>query len=451
MEIDSDAKDDCIGIEDTFSALSIHMNSAPQLNQLISMSPNLPEDLQVALTKLSLNNYEENLIGLKDIRTILSAVDCTRIVEIVNLNISPTLISMAYSRPKEFALEVCWVLCNIATGPSECTQYLININSLQFFSQVFELDINSFDLQDQIVWAIGNIAGESNYFRDIVLNSEIFSKILRYSQILPPSITQKYENLIWTASNFLRGKSRPPPECVSPLEIFLLKALLQTNSEDSLKDILDGLGYASANTKNVNLYTQDIMQKVIQLCKHNLLAIHLASLKILGNFIAHCENSWLILCNLDVISTVMLMISSNKHSARREALFVCSLLCAESQQVIDALINGNFFSSALAMVDEEDYEIVKEIIIAVETALNNCTTAQAMVFFNNGWIQRLMQLFPRVPEESKRLILVGLNSLFTAYPAGLSSQFRKEIEEFTESSEISEEVLILVQNLLSNV
>ena len=134
MEIYSDANDDCIRIEDVFSVLSIHMNNNIQSHQLINIPPNLPEDLQVFFTKLSSNNYEEELISLGYIRTILSVEYCTRREEIINLNIAPTLISMAYTRPKEFALEVCWVLCYIGNGPSESTQYLININSLQFFS-----------------------------------------------------------------------------------------------------------------------------------------------------------------------------------------------------------------------------------------------------------------------------------------------------------------------------
>ena len=152
MDIHCDADEDaCDGIDNNFFPLSIHTPSTPQSHQPINISSNLPLDLQEALTKLSSSNYEDEFIGLRMIRQLLSVVDCARMEEVINTEIAPILMSMVHSRPYEFTLEVCWVLCNLGSGNSECTKYLINIHSLEFFDQIFDLNPSSFDLQDLII------------------------------------------------------------------------------------------------------------------------------------------------------------------------------------------------------------------------------------------------------------------------------------------------------------
>ena len=272
---------------------------------------------------------------------------------------------------------------------------------------------------------------------------------MRYSQVLPPSNARKYKVLIWTVCNLLRRSPRSRPECVPPLEMFLLKALLLTNTEETIEDIAWALSYSSEYTENIKLYTQEVMEKIIALCKHQRIEMYSPALSILGNVTWKLEDSWVMLCNLDVINTII--INSENPRVRRKVFFVCSKLCGESQQAVDALINANFFSIALKIIEIGDCEIVKEILWTLASAVNNCTLAQAEAFIGRGWVQRLLLLFPRAPSESQSILLESINSLFRVCPTRCCSQFSKEIERFSELNDLSEGTMVLVHKLIENI
>lgn len=51
------------------------------------------------------------------------------------------------------------------------------------------------DVQDQTVWALGNIAGDSPECRDHVLDAGVIPPLLQYVFVLMSSITKKQSNL----------------------------------------------------------------------------------------------------------------------------------------------------------------------------------------------------------------------------------------------------------------
>ena len=426
----------CDGIEDSFSALSLNINFGGSL------------ELTQALYNLGSGVYTKEMVGLVALRKLLAIEVNPPIHEVISSNIAASLITMAYTRPKEFAFEVSWVLCNIGSGDGICTKYLLDINCLEFFDKIFYLDPNSFDLRDQIAWAIGNIAGESVHYRNLVIRSEICNKILLYSEVLPIAQIKKYQNLVWVLSNFVRGKPHPDSQFCLKLTKTFQQAILQTDNIEILIDACWGLSYTSDDMKSSEPFSDYLLTKLISLTVTSSVKVSIPSLRILGNFISNFSDSHQRVVPLGMIQAIMTLMGHEKQSIRKEVMWICSNLCAEDNSVVSNMINNGFYSNLITRFDNETESVLQEIIWVVANSAQVSSRENAKLLIEMGWIEKWLSAFSKVQQKSKLVIVEGITELFKKCPEAITKEISGTIHEFISSSNLSGKNIDDLQDIL---
>lgn len=357
-------------------------------------------------------------------RKLLSIEQNPPIQAVINAGVVPRFVSFLreVGRP-EIQFEAAWVLTNIASGTAEQTRCVVNNGALPIFVDL--LRSPSDDVKEQAVWALGNIAGDSPNFRDLVLQSGGLHPIM---QVLTEAdkISMK-RNATWAMSNLCRGKPPPPFEWVSPALVTLTQLVYAADIE-ILTDACWALSYLSdgENERISGVIQSGICNRLVELLGHQSPNVQTPALRAIGNIVTGDDNQTqhILMCN--VLPQLGKLLQHTKKAIRKETCWTISNITAGNRDQIQEVINVGLIPPVVQALQTADFDIKKEAAWVISNTTTGGSPQQVEYLVQAGAIKPMVDLL-KINEA--KVVTVALEALANILKVGKTYQNEQGLAE----------------------
>nr|ATG70964.1 importin alpha isoform 9 [Juniperus flaccida] len=167
------------------------------------------EELKSAVSFTGKGSFQKKMEVLRRLRRLLSQTSMPPVEIAVQAGVVPILVQcLSFGSANEQLLEAAWCLTNIATGDVDQTRALLPALPL-LIAHLGEK--SSIPVAEQCAWALGNVAGEGEEFRDILLAQGALPPLAR---LLLSNKGSTSRTAAWALSNLIKG---PKPKAAAEL------------------------------------------------------------------------------------------------------------------------------------------------------------------------------------------------------------------------------------------
>jgi len=364
-------------------------------NSLNSEQQNFQSSALPKLTKSDitqrLNNIQQLVAGVNgcdpaerlratiEFRRMLSVEDSPPIENVIKSGVVPRLMQfLSYSNEQKLQFEAAWTITNIASGTTAHTKCVVEYGGINCFVNL--LRSPNAEVREQAVWALGNIAGDSPEYRDLVLKTNnsmhLLIQILTATQPTP-KLTM-IRNATWCMSNFCRGKPKPNFDQIRE-GIPVLTKLLMQNDPEVLTDACWALSYVTDDQTQGNKKIQFVIQqpglcqRLIYLLQHGTNVVKIPALRTIGNIVTGDDGQTQAMLEHNPLPALLGTLLCQKKSLRKETCWTVSNITAGTPQQIQLIIDANLIPPLVNVLKEDQFDVQKEAAWAISNITSGGT------------------------------------------------------------------------------
>merc|ERR1711916_422065 len=305
------------------------------------------EKLPLMIQQITSDDPKQRLESCMLFRKLLSIEMHPPIDLVIEAGVVPLFVEfLSADDDPQLQFEAAWALTNIASGQSYQTREVITNQAVP--QLVKPLATGNAEVREQVVWCLGNIAGDSTQCRDYVLHCKIMEPLL-YNLTTSTSKVSMLRNATWTLSNLCRGKPQPDWSFVSP----------------------------SLPTRARLIYWNDVQTQCVLNCA--------------------------------VLPCLLYLLGSPKENIKKEACWTISNITAGNKHQIKAVIDANLIAPLIEILNTSTYyKTRKEAAWAISNLTSGGSPEHIRYIVSRGAIKPLCDLlFINDP----RIVLVALEGL----------------------------------------
>lgn len=368
------------------------------LQRFPEFDKNRPASEQVLpLSGLLFSTDEDQMLyAATELRKMLSVERNPHISEVIEAGVVPRLLELAGdSKRPPIQFEALWAVTNIASGSSEQTQAVVDLGAIGVLERTLKDTAVTDDVKEQAVWAVGNIAGDSTRFRDQILGADILQPLLALISNPAKLKLSLLRNLAWSISNLTRGKPSPPVAVIEPAVRPLIDLLKTSKDNEVLTDVCWSLSYISDGTNDrIQLILEDgVPARLLELTQIDL-TVATPALRTLGNIVTgEHHQTQAIVSEPNCFPFLLGLMQSNKKGIRKESCWAISNIMADSEDHVEAAINGCVLPPLVKALQDDAYDVKREAAWAIHNLAENGSQEHRNKAMMEGCLQPLVSFF----------------------------------------------------------
>jgi len=347
------------------------------------------------------------LHGVTCIRRLLSKESQPPVAAVLQSGVLQRLVVLLDCGDAKVQFEAAWAITNIAS--TEYTAEVVKANAVPALVRgMANADAN---LREQSLWCIGNVAGESPEYRDLLLGTPGCLEALLQNLAYPANVGL-LRNATWTLSNLCRGKPSPAAAHIAAM----LPALAHlANNEDQavLVDAAWGLSYLTDGEERAIeavVATPGVVRRCVELMAHGQpLTVVTPALRIVGNLISGSDRQTQAAVDAGALRAVVPLLSHAKRNIRREACWAISNVAAGTRAQIDHMMTvPGLVQGVVSSLRTGEWVVRKEACWVVFNVATTGTPEHVRQLVASEVIEPLASM---LEAEEPRILVVALDAV----------------------------------------